>query len=92
MNDAPVNCTIGERSRHFTPSYLLRIRFTICSVVYFTISFPVTGEYAFAARAYRSLKKSYISVIVPTVERGFLPVVFCSMAIMGLNPVIECGL
>ena len=34
------------------------------------------------ALAYSSRRKSYISVIVPTVERGLFPVVFCSMAII----------
>lgn len=39
--------------------------------------------YARAGIAY-----SYISVVVPTVERGFLFVVFCSIEITGDNPVI----
>ena len=49
---------------------------------------PVCGEYAREARAYNSRKKSLISVTVPTVERGFLFVVFCSMATTGLRPVM----
>jgi len=28
-------------------------------------------------------------VIVPTVERGFVPVVFCSMEMVGERPLIE---
>ena len=64
------------------------IRDTICSSVYRTIAFPVAGEYAVDALAYRSLRKSYISVMVPTVDLGLLPVVFCSMAMMGLSPVM----
>ena len=40
------------------------------------------------ARANSSRRKSLISVTVPTVERGFLFVVFCSMEITGLSPVI----
>ena len=47
---------------------------------------PVAGEYAVLALAKSSLRKSEISVMVPTVERGLLPVVFCSMAMMGLRP------
>ncbi len=44
------------------------------------------GEYAVEAFAYSKRRKSEISVMVPTVLRGFLPVVFCSMAMMGLSP------
>ena len=40
------------------------------------------------ARAYRRRRKSYTSVTVPTVERGFRLVVFWSMEITGLKPVI----
>ena len=43
------------------------------------------GEIGVEALANNSLKKSYISVIVPTVDLG-LETVFCSMAITGLNP------
>ena len=47
---------------------------------------PLTYEYASPVRAKSNRIKSYISVIVPTVERGFLLVVFCSIAITGLKP------
>ena len=63
-----------------------RIIETICSSEYRTISLPVAGEYAREALAYSRRRKSYISVIVPTVERGLFPVVFCSMAMIGLKP------
>jgi hypothetical protein len=45
-------------------------------------------EYASAVLANNNLKKSYISVIVPTVDLGFLLDDFCSIAITGLKPVI----
>ena len=48
--------------------------------------FPVLGEIGVDALANNNLKKSYISVIVPTVDLGFLDTVFCSIAITGLNP------
>ena len=38
------------------------------------------------ARAKSRRRKSEISVMVPTVERGLVPVVFCSIAMMGLSP------
>ena len=44
------------------------------------------GEIGVEALANNNLKKSYISVIVPTVDLGFLDTVFCSIAITGLNP------
>ena len=48
----------------------------------------VLYEYAIEIFEYSNLKKSYISVIVPTVDLGFLFTVFCSIAITGLNPSI----
>ena len=40
-------------------------------------------------RAKRSLRYSYISVVVPTVERGLRLMTFCSMAIAGGMPLMK---
>ena len=40
-------------------------------------------------RAKSSRRYSYISVDVPTVERGFREITFCSIAIAGGNPLMK---
>ena len=49
---------------------------------------PVTWLYASPARAKSRRSRSYTSVMVPTVLRGLRLMVFCSMAITGLRPVM----
>ena len=41
-------------------------------------------------RAYNNRRYSYISVEVPTVERGLRLLTFCSMAMAGGIPLIKC--
>src|SRR5699024_2448464 len=65
---------------HLLTSTLLAFSFFFCLSLLLSIStlFP-----------YTTLFRSYTSVTVPTVERGFLLVVFWSIEIAGLNPSIE---
>ena len=51
-----------------------------------------SGQYGVPAFENNNLRWSYISVTVPTVERGFLFVVFWSIDIAGDNPSIESTL
>ena len=47
------------------------------------------GEYVLPILANNNFKKSYISVVVPTVDLGFFVIVFCSIAIAGHIPLIS---
>ena len=60
---------------------------TSCTVLRFT-SAPLMGEKVWPTRAKSKRKYSYISVLVPTVERGLRLVTFCSMAMAGGKPLM----
>ena len=79
---------MGARMDIFAFGLSLYIFSIIWSSVCRVTALPVSGEYCVPHRANNSLKKSYISVTVPTVERGLCEIVFCSIDMDGESPSI----
>ena len=79
---------IGARTAKRVPGvYDITHRITSSTPCFFTSS-PLTGLYVCPTRAKSMRKYSYISVLVPTVERGLRLLTFCSMAMAGGMPLI----
>ena len=81
--------TIGARICNLVLSGNSNILSTICSGDWLVISWPSLGQIGVPTLAHNNRKKSLISVTVPTVDLGFLEVVFWSIEIAGDNPSIE---
>ena len=64
------------------------MRSTDSSTLWAPTGTPQSGQCITPSRAANTRKKSYISVSVPTVERGVLPVERCSIATAGAKPSI----
>ena len=78
----------GASTMKRVPLEYCSIQATTSSAVCLRTSCPLTGEKVRPIRAYSSLRYSYISVAVPTVERGLRLVTFCSMAMAGGIPLM----
>ena len=74
---------------NLVPLEYWRVHSIISSMVFFLTISPDIGEMVLPMRANKRRMYSYISVLVPTVERGLRAVTFCSMAIAGGRPFIK---
>ena len=80
--------TIGASTFTRSVGGWARIVSTIRSTDWDVIASPHDGQCGTPILANSSLRKSYISVTVPTVDRGLDPVVRCSMEMAGERPSI----
>jgi len=79
--------TSGARIVTRAPLRAARIRSTIWSRGWASSTLSHSGQWAVPTRAKRTRRKSWISVIVATVDRGFVPADFCAIEIAGDRPV-----
>ena len=87
--DRPSMTRSGASRQNLVPSSNSSAFFTTSSGVCFFTSSPLTGEKVWPMRAKSNLRYSYISVEVPTVERGLREITFCSMAMAGGSPLMK---
>ena len=80
---------IGDNTMKRVPTEHCLVQLMISSTLFFLTSWPEIGEIVLPMRANSRRRYSYISVLVPTVERGLRAVTFCSMAMAGGNPFMK---
>ncbi len=72
--------------RTLAPAWSAAIRFRISSGVWDETTRPQLGQWGVPTRANRRRRRSETSVMVPTVERGLVEIVFWSIEMEGEMP------
>ena len=80
---------MGASTTNFVPLEYCLVHCITSSTLCFFTSCPETGDMVLPIRAKSRRMYSYISVEVPTVERGFRVLTFCSMAMAGGKPLMK---